>query len=483
MIARYILKYKQLALPVKAAMWFMICSVLQKSISLLTMPIFTRLMSTEQYGQFTAYNSWLQIFTILTTLRLNWAVFNKGMQKYRDDRDGYTSTMQSITFILTVLMLGIYILFQKQIDALTELPSFVMYAIFAELLVTPAIDFWTIRRRYEYIYTPIVAYTLLMALLNTALGLASVLLVDEKGYARILSCVFVNVCFGSVLFVVNLRRGKKLFCWDYAKYAIMFNLPLLLHYLSMYVLDQFSKIMVQKLAGVSALAIFGVACNLANVLKVVTNSLNNALVPWLHEKLETKQFNTLDNTMFLIFAGVAGVTLLVTALTPEIVFVFADPRYFDAIYCVPATILGMFFSFVYISFANVEFFYDKNKFTMYISITGAVLNVVLNYVGIRMFGYIAASYVTAICFAIFSFAHYHYMNYICREEVGSETIINGKRLLVLSVVLIVLTLGMNLLYGNIVLRYSLIAVAMVLIYIKRKMIVDILKVFSNKKQT
>lgn len=57
-------------------------------------------MTTEQYGQFNVYNSWLQIFTIITTLRLNYAVFNKGMSKYKDDRDAYTSTMQSLTFII-----------------------------------------------------------------------------------------------------------------------------------------------------------------------------------------------------------------------------------------------------------------------------------------------------------------------------------------------------------------------------------------------
>ena len=146
-IKQLLKKYNQIPIAAKATIWFMFCTILQKSISLITTPIFTRMMSTEQYGQFSVYNSWLQIFTIITTLRLNWAVFNKGMSKYKDDRDGYTSTMQTLTASITLIVFIIYLIFHKQVNALTELPTFIMLAIFAELLVTPAIDFWTIRKR------------------------------------------------------------------------------------------------------------------------------------------------------------------------------------------------------------------------------------------------------------------------------------------------------------------------------------------------
>ena len=240
-INKILKKYNSIPIAAKATIWFMICSVVQKCISLITTPVFTRLMTTEQYGQFSVYNSWLQIFTIITTLRLNWSVFSKGMSKYKADRDGYTSTMQTLTCILTTIVLVIYLIFRKQINAITELPTYIMLAMFAELYLVPAIDFWTIRKRYEYIYKPVVFRTLLMAALNAAIGVIAVLLTEEKGIARILSCIFVNICFGGVLFVYNLRKGKKLFCAEYAKFALLFNLPLLLHYFSQYILDQLAS--------------------------------------------------------------------------------------------------------------------------------------------------------------------------------------------------------------------------------------------------
>jgi len=482
MIAKLYKRYTSMHIAAKAALWFMFCSVLQKSMSMITMPIFTRLMTTEQYGQFTMYNSWLQVITIVTTMRLNLAVFNKGMQKFRDDRDAYTSSMQTVTFCLALVVLLIYTLFQNQINQITEFPSIIMYAIIGELLVTPAIDFWTLRKRYEYVYKPVVIRTLLMTVLNAGIGLLAVFLSEEKGYARILSCVFVNVCFGIVLFTDNLRRGKKLFCWEYVKFAVCFNLPLLLHYLSIYVLDQFSKLMLQKLVDVSAVAIFGVACTLANILKIVTQSLNQTMVPWIHQKLEEKAYKTLDDTLFFLFAGVGCVVLAVSVLAPEIVFLFADAPYRNAIYCVPGMIFGLYCSFVYTLFANVEFFYDKNKFTMFISISGAALNIVLNYVGIRLFGYVAAAYVNAICYAVFTFAHYCYMTHITRPYTGGTALVNGTRLLALSAVLAVLTFGVLLLYEHALLRFGVLLVMCAAAFWQRKRILAIVKRIGLKKK-
>lgn len=479
-IKKLLKKYNQIPIAAKATIWFMFCTMLQKCISLLTTPIFTRIMTTEQYGQFSIYSSWLQIFTIITTLRLNWAVFNKGMSKYKDDRDGYTSSMQTLTAMITMCVFIIYLIFHKQINALTELPTFIMLAIFAELLVTPAIDFWTIRKRYEYIYKPVVFRTILMAMLNAGLGICAVLLADEKGYARILSCVCVNICFGSVLFIYNLKKGKKIFCWEYAKFAILFNLPLLVHYLSTYVLDQFDRIMIQKMVSISAAGIYSVAYSAGLVMKIVTQSINNALVPWQYEKLEKKEFRSLDDTLVLIFSGVAGVALLFSAFAPEIMKVLADEKYYEAVYVIPPVALGMFFSFAYTTFANVEFFFDQNKFTMYISMAGAVLNILLNYFGIRTFGYIAAAYTTLICYVLFSAAHYIYMTNCLKKVSQFNQVFNSKRLIVLAVIVLIFGILVVYLYDKILIRYALIFITCMGIVLKRKQIMTVAQTIRKK---
>ena len=55
-------KIDSLSLPVKASIAFMLCSFLQRGISTLTTPIFTRILTTEQYGYYNIFNSWLENF-------------------------------------------------------------------------------------------------------------------------------------------------------------------------------------------------------------------------------------------------------------------------------------------------------------------------------------------------------------------------------------------------------------------------------------
>ena len=468
-------KYRAIPIAARATLWFVFCSTLQKGISIITTPIFTRLMSTEQYGQFTVYSSWLQIITIITTLRLDYAVFNKGMSKFKDDRDTYTSTMQSLTFVITLVVFGIYSIFHTAFESLLELPSFIIVVMFCELLVYPAVNFWTIRKRYEYIYRPIVIRTVLMVLINAVVGVIAVLLAEEKGYARILSSITVNFTFCLILFIYNARKGKQLFKCEYAKFAILFNLPLLLHYCSQYVLDQFDKIMIQKMVSMSAAGLYGAAYSAGLMMKIITQSINNSLIPWQYDKLEKKDFKTMNKVIVSIYALIGVCSVLFSAFAPELIRLLAGKKYMEAIYVVPPVAVSMYFSFMYTIFANVELFYNKNKFTMYISLGGALLNIGLNYIFINLFNYIAAGYTTLACYIIFSFSHYIYMVSSVKKELGVDHIFNTKLLIIISAVVLLCGILVVILYPYIILRYCFILLVGIISFIFRKRIINTLK--------
>ena len=479
-VKKILKKYNDIPIAGKATLWFVFCSTLQKCISLITTPIFTRLMTTEQYGQFGVYNSWLQIFTIITTFRLNYSVFNKGMSKYREDRDAYTSTMQTLTFVITLISLMIYLVFREPINNLIELPTFVMIAMFIELLVFPAVEFWTIRKRYEYIYKPVVFRTLLMTVLNAVVGVVAVLLADEKGYARILSCIAVNFAFGMALFVYNLHKGKKMFVWEYAKFALLFNLPLIPHYFSQYMLDQFDRIMIQKLVGVAEAGIYTVAYNAGLMMKIVTQSLNNALVPWQYGKLEKKDLKSIDTNMFFIYIVIGVISFLFSLCAPEIMRIFADERYYGAVYVIPPIALSMFFMFMYNTFGNVEFFFEKKKFTMYVSIGCAAIKVLLNFICIKAFGYIAAAYTTLFCYILFAAAHYIYMTVSVRKELNTKNVFDTKRIVFISVALVFFGLIVVLLYDMFIIRYLILLICMILAVWKRNQLMSFFKAIKKK---
>ena len=468
---------------VKATLWFVVANVLQKGMSIIVTPIFTRMMTPDQYGQFSVYNSWLQIFTILTTLRLNYAVFNKGMSKYKTDRENYVSTMQTITLMLTLIVFVIYLVFQKGFNSLIELPTFIMIAMFIELMVSPAISFWSNRKRYEYKYKQVVFRSVGFTVFNALLGIAAVYFSKEKGYARIISCVLANVCFGLPLFIYNRQRATTWFNKEYARFAIGFNLPLLVHYFSQYVLDQSDRILIQKMVSTASAGIYSVAYHAGMILKILTASINNALVPWQYDKLEKKELKELDSVLFVVYVLVAACILIFVAFAPELVMILADEKYHEAMYVVPPVAMGLFFFFMYNTIANVEFFYEQTKFTVYLSVSGALLNILLNYVCIKAFGYIAAGYTTLFCYMFFAASHYIYMTISVRKFLGLDKVFNTKRIIALSAGMLAIGIFLIFFYEQMLVRYLIIAVIVSIAFFNKSRIMKIMSDISRAKKT
>ena len=111
MIKKALSKYKNSPQAFKASFWFAVCSFLQKGISLLTTPIFSRLLSSEEYGVFSVYSTWQGIITIIATLNLASGVYLRGLIKFEEDQDEFTYSLQYLYVFNTILVFIIYCVF------------------------------------------------------------------------------------------------------------------------------------------------------------------------------------------------------------------------------------------------------------------------------------------------------------------------------------------------------------------------------------
>ena len=167
-------KYKSISVPAKASLWFMFCSVVNKGISFITTPIFTRFLTQEEYGTVNIYNTWMGIITIFATLELATGVFNKAMIKFSDDRDGYTSSSLFLTTCTTLTSFLIYLIISSLYPGILGLPFLIVVMMFLDIFFTTIWSFYTIRNRFDFKYRIIVVVTIVA---NTAGSFLSVLLV------------------------------------------------------------------------------------------------------------------------------------------------------------------------------------------------------------------------------------------------------------------------------------------------------------------
>lgn len=104
--------YKTLPLPVKASVWYTFSNVLVKGISLLSTPIFTRVMSPSEYGTFALFQSWFNIVIIFTSLNIFMSGYIKGLLLYKENIDQYTSVSLFQVIVITMIFFASFCLFQ-----------------------------------------------------------------------------------------------------------------------------------------------------------------------------------------------------------------------------------------------------------------------------------------------------------------------------------------------------------------------------------
>ena len=476
-------KYKRMGVAAKAGVWFVFCNLLTKGISTITVPIFTRLLTTEEYGTYSIYLSWLNIFTIITSLNLYYGAYNNALNRYRDDktRNRYIASMQGITTSLVVVLALIYVANIDFWNNVIGLPTPIMCLMLIELFVAPATLFWSGRQRFEYHYKKMVIVTLLKSALNPILGLLFVFTWDSHHeMARILGIAISEVCISGSILVYQFLKGKTFFDKKFWKYALSFNIPLLPHYLSGTILNQGDRIMIQKMVGRGEVAIYSIAYNVGMLIQIFTNAINNAMTPWMYERLNEKDFKAIRKNTTYILLGLAMIIIALMFFAPEVVLIFGSKKYIDAIYVVPPVAASVFFIFLFNIFAIPQMYYEDKRFMPIASMIAAVLNLILNYIFIRIYGYFAAGYTTLVCYIVYSIGHFYFSKAVCKKHMPVVELFEIQKIVLIGSFLVGCSILFNFLYRFTIIRYFLGGVLVTILLIQKKKIVCLIKEIKKR---
>lgn len=457
-------------LEAKVSFAYLVCNIIQKSITFLTLPLFTRILTTTQYGQYSIYTSWSAIITIFVTLNLPQGTFGRAMVKYEGDRDGYISVAQTVCTILGLIFLALYFPLSSRLTKLFELPSAIICVMIAEMVFAASIQFWFGKNRYEYKYKNVVILTIIMALISPICGVLLVLYSDEKGYARIVGYAAVTITFGLVIYIRNYIKGKKVYQREYLHYIISLNIPLIVYYLSQAVFGQSDRLMINHYCGTDKAGIYGVAQQLALVLNFVLTSINGAYAPWMYQTIKEKKYK--DNIRISVAISILMAVLLlgIIWMTPEIILVIGGEKYREAIGVVPPIAMSLLLLYYSQLFINLQFYLEKRNELIVGSIGAAFVNIVLNALLIPRVGYYAAGYTTLFAYYVFAFSNYFVVKKLCKADREIMTLFNVKILLVvLGVFTAIGFVGMTL-YKFVFVRIAIIAVVIVMMIVNRKKI-------------
>lgn len=465
---------------VKASFCFMICSFLQKAVSVITTPIFTRLLSTAEYGKYSVFSSWKSIIEIFATLCLFYGVYSQGLVKFSDKKKEYSSSLMGLCTTLILIWFTIYILFHNFWNELIGLTTFQVVLMFVIIWANAVFTFWLVYQRFEYNYIQAVTVSLLVSICSPVI---SIILIKNwngnKADARILGMAIAQLCAYGWMFIYQLKQGKSFFNAKVWKYALIFNLPLLPHYITGAVLSGADRIMIEDMIGSSEAGIYSLAYQVSMMLVLFNSSITQSLEPWILTKIKEKKIDNISKIIYPILYALMAIGLTYIIVCPELVKMFAPSTYYEAIYTIPPIALSVLFLFIYEVVSLVEIYYEKRFFITLASIIAAFLNIILNYVCILKFGYIAAAYTTLFCYLLRALMHYLMMKKICANELQGKQMIYLKDIGISIIVYILLGLIIQTLYDYIYVRYGILLLIIILVFAFRKKLIRFVKEYKQ----
>ena len=472
MLKKYIGMYKNLPLPLKATIWFTICQFLQKGISLLTTPFFTRLLSVGEYGRASTFASWESIFTVFITFSSGHAIMNLCVK--HENRDAVLSG--NIGFgIFTSMLWGVSMLaFLNPIMSFTNLSFGLIICLFLHCSFQSIIFNWTMRMQYDYKYRPIVIETFIYSAFASFGGLAAVVFVSKTAEAKIIPQVVSAVVIGCVLVIIIFKKERVFFFKEGWKFILSFCVPMLPHHLSGIILQSADKIMIDRYCNSGAVAIYSVAYSVGTLIMMATNAINSAFVPYQFQKIKNKEYVTLRKSTNYIIIFVAFCLCGIMLFGREIILIFGGSKYLESIELVIPICLGVFFNYLFQLFARVQEYYEQKHTIVIASVSCAILNVILNYIFINLFGYKAAAYTTFICYFMFCFLHYLFYRIACKKFIGQQ-IYDIRSLLAISSALIAIGIVIYWINKLIVLKYILLIIALIMVILNGKQIISFIK--------
>ncbi len=475
-------KYQNIPIQVKASFWFLISAFMQRGISLITTPIFTRLLNTTEYGQYNIFNSWLGILTVCISMNLSAGVYSRGLVKYENDRQVFSSSLEGLSLTLVLFWGAVYFVFHSFWNKFFSFTTVQMAFMLLLIWTSGVYGFWSMGQRVDFKYQKLVAVTLIMALAKPVLGIIFVRLAKDKVTARIFGLVLVEVSICSILFIDQMSKGRKFYSAKYWKHALCFNVPLIPHYLSMTVLNGSDRIMIGKMVSESSAGIYGLAYSISQVMTLFNTALLQTIEPWLYKKINNKDIKSISTVAYPSFIIIAVVNLLLIALAPEAVAVFAPPEYYEAIWVIPPIAMSVFFTFSYTFFAAFEFYYEKTKLIAFATSAGAVLNIVLNFIFIKLFGYYAAGYTTLVCYIVYAMFHMFFMRKICREKLNNEQPYSIRHYFAIATIFFTIGFLFMASYEHIVIRYGMLIVVLAVCVLLRNRIIRTVKVLLGVRK-
>lgn len=394
--------------------------IILNGINFFTIPIFTRVLGTENYGLYTIYYTWVNLMTILISLQVSGTIPVANVRMEEEDRKKYYSSILFLICISFALWMSIIFLTRPFIQKIMGLSFHMIVLVMVHAVAMAFVNFATIRYTNEKKTYFTFAISVIVAVAGIVLSLVFLKFGNwsdiTKYYGRSYGAAFPYIIMGLFFLVLYLKQGRTYVSKTNWKFCLALSLPMVFHGVSQLILAQADKVMLQGMMNDSMVGIYSFTYSFAHVTNIIYSALNNTWVPFYFEDLKENKIDVIEgktkNYIFIFTALSIGFMLL----SPDVIKLFAGEDFWSGISLVPFFALANYMIFLYSFPVNYEFYHGKSIHIALGTAGAAIINCTLNYLFIPRMGMAGAAFATFISYIVLWIFHHLVSKYLIKAD-------------------------------------------------------------------
>lgn len=403
-------------------------------ITFLLLPLYTSILSTEEYGIVDLLNTLVSLLLPIITFQIEQALFrniidarnNESEKKKIISTSIFTVTVQNIIYLLVFLIIARYIHNEYKYFLVTNVVAYTFSSIFLQIARG-------LGRNKEYAISSFISALLtiltnIILLVPIKLGAKGMLIGNLFGQ---LSCSIYLIIVLNIFKYINLKDFEYVLLKKMWKYS----LPLVPSVISWWIFNASDRIIVSGLLGISQNGILSAAHKFSSVYVAFFTIFNMSWTELISVHIKDSDigdfFNKMFNTMLKVFVAM-GIGII--ACMPFVYPIMINEKFEIGYYQVPLLILGSIFSII-VSLISVLYIANKNtKIIANTSVISATINIIVHLLLINYIGLYAATISTLVAYFVMSI----YRLYDIKKRYFKITI--EKSIIIKSVLILIIIL-------------------------------------------
>jgi O-antigen/teichoic acid export membrane protein len=375
-------------------------SLLQKGIAFLLLPVYTRFLTPDDYGVLAVVGALSAFLLVFFSLSMHGAV-SRYYFLHRDRPDVLKDFLGTVVVASLVLASGFaLVLLAAGKHLLAPVYGAILFWPYVALGITTAafqpipVVFLAILQAREEV-NRYVFHSLVQFGLTVILVISFVVLMRWDARGPLLAGLIVASTY-CVLSLYLLRHDYR-FCLkpEHLRSALSYSLPLIPHTVASQITASFDRILINGMVGTAAAGLYNIGASFGGIMAFIADGINRAYVPVSMDCLQAGDRHRLDELAKSGLMIIAGLSLAASALSlfaKEGIAVLTAPAFHESYVAVPWIAFSFVAAAIYYLLANIFFFnVHLTKIVAVASVSGAIINVGLNYLLIKEYGLIGAA--------------------------------------------------------------------------------------------